>query len=86
MNSDTRTEVHRKHDGYMEHVTKQSDGEKWINNFKAKFQEIEENADAFIENQGEPKWNKDWRWTEAYWKAGNTQGTGRYKVDSPNKW
>ena len=39
----------------MEHVTKQSDGEKWINNFKAKFQEIEENADGFIENQGEPK-------------------------------
>lgn len=55
MNSDTRTEVHRKHDGYMEHVTKQSDVEKWINNFEAKFQEIEENADAFIENQGEPK-------------------------------
>lgn len=55
MNSDTWTEVHRKHDGYMEHVTKQSDGEKWINNFKAKSQEIEENADAFIENQGEPK-------------------------------
>ena len=39
----------------MEHVTKQSDGEKWINSLKTKFQEIEENADALVENQGEPK-------------------------------
>ena len=47
---DSWTEVQRKHDKYMEHVTEQSN-EEWINSLKTTYCEIKEKADAFTEKK-----------------------------------